>query len=53
MNKWVCIAYGTMWLAVALGVVAGLYFTKSAWCMWAFILPSTIKIHFGDKEGIE
>nr|DAW88477.1 MAG TPA: hypothetical protein [Caudoviricetes sp.] len=27
------------WISVAVAVSVGIYITKSAWCLWAFILP--------------
>lgn len=27
-------------IATAIGVVAGVYFTESAWCVWAFLIPT-------------
>ena len=38
------IAYATMWVAVAVAVIAGMLITKSAWCLWAFLLPSGIEL---------
>ncbi len=32
-------SYAVMWIAVAIGVIFGLYFTKNANCLWAFLLP--------------
>ena len=43
-NKWVWVAYGMVWFAVAIAVSIGIYFTKSAWCLWAFIFPMSISI---------
>lgn len=31
------IANTAAWIATSIGVVAGIYFTKSAWCLWAFL----------------
>lgn len=27
------------WIATALAVIVGIEVTRSAWCLWAFILP--------------
>lgn len=43
-NKWVWIAYASAWISTAIGVSFGVYFTKSAWCLWAFVLPGCITI---------
>ena len=29
-------ANAVAWIATSVGVVAGMYITKSAWCLWAF-----------------
>ena len=36
-NNWK--VYVTMWIAVAIAVMAGIYLTHSAWCLWGFLLP--------------
>lgn len=36
------IAYAIMWIAVSAAVIAGLYFTRSANCLWAFLLPACV-----------
>lgn len=43
-NKSMWFAYATMWVAVAVAVIAGMLITKSAWCLWAFILPANIEV---------
>jgi hypothetical protein len=45
------IAYALAWIAVAIGVSVGIYFTKSAWCLWAFIFPLFISITHNDKKS--
>lgn len=30
------------WISTAAGVIAGVYFTRSPWCLWALLLPWTI-----------
>lgn len=37
-------AYATMWVAVVVAVIAGMLITKSAWCLWALILPANIEL---------
>lgn len=34
-NKWKI----AMWISTAAAVIAGAYFTKSAWCLWTMIIP--------------
>lgn len=38
------IAYAIMWLSVSLAVCAGMYITKSAWCLWALLIPMMVKV---------
>ena len=33
-------ANAVAWIATSVGVVAGMYITKSAWCLWAFLIPA-------------
>lgn len=28
-----------MWVAMSIAVIAGIAITKSAWCLWAFLIP--------------
>lgn len=41
---WTSIAYASAWIATAIGVVVGIYFTGSAYCLWAFLLPASISL---------
>lgn len=36
------LSYAVAWISTAAGVIAGVYFTRSPWCLWAFLLPWTI-----------
>lgn len=45
-------AYAMAWLSTALAAIAGMYFTHSAWCLWALLLPACISIKT-DKNGKE
>lgn len=38
------LGYGLAWLSTAIATSVGIYYTHSAWCLWAFILPACIKI---------
>lgn len=31
-------AYSIIWISVSLAVCFGIYITKSAWCLWAFLI---------------
>ena len=33
------LAFASMWISTAIAIIAGLYFTKSADCLWAFVIP--------------
>jgi hypothetical protein len=37
-------AYACMWFATVIGVVAGIYFTKNANCLWTFIIPACVQV---------
>lgn len=43
-NKWVYIAWGISWLAVALGISVAIYITKNTACLWFFLIPAFISI---------
>lgn len=43
-------AYAMAWLSTAAACIAGMYFTHSAWCLWALILPACIKITNGKES---
>jgi uncharacterized membrane protein YgaE (UPF0421/DUF939 family) len=38
-SKYVWKIFVAAWLGTAVAVIAGVYFTHSAWCMWALVLP--------------
>lgn len=42
-SKAMWFAYAIMWIAVSAAVIAGMLITKSAWCLWAFLLTDSIK----------
>lgn len=45
------LAYAIAWMSTAAAVVAGVYFTHSAWCLWAFLLPAGINLKYrGEPE---
>lgn len=47
-------AYAMAWISTSAAVIAGMYFTKSAWCLWAFVLPACIELTHkqkGKEEG--
>lgn len=44
-------AYAVAWASTSAATVAGIYLTKSAWCLWALVLPACIELRSdkGDK----
>lgn len=51
-NKWLYIAYGLAWISTAIAVSIGIFYTKSAYCLWAMFIPAGISIKSSkdDKE---
>lgn len=47
------LAYVVAWISTSAAVIAGMYFTHSAWCLWAFILPACIKLTRSHKDNEE
>ena len=43
-------AYAMAWISTSAAVIAGMYFTKSAWCLWAFALPACIELTCKPKD---
>ena len=41
-------ANAVAWIATSVGVVAGMYLTKSAWCLWAFLIPALMMAEYAD-----
>jgi hypothetical protein len=33
-------AWAVMWIATSIAIIAGIYITKNANCLWAFLLPA-------------
>lgn len=46
-------AYAMAWVSTAVATIAGMYFTHSAWCLWAFILPACIELTHKNKDDKE
>lgn len=45
------LTYASAWIATAAAVIAGIYLTGSAWCLWALFIPAMIGIiHTDDNE---
>ena len=47
------IGYAAAWISTAAAVIAGFYFTGSAWCLWALLLPAMIGVKNSQKNGEE
>ena len=48
--KWSYIAYGVMWVSVAIAVSIGIYITKSPVCLWALFVPTFVSLKHPDNE---
>lgn len=46
-------AYAMAWISTSVAVIAGMYFTHSAWCLWAFILPACVELTKKNKDDEE
>jgi hypothetical protein len=44
------IVYCVAWIAVGAAVAYGIYMTKDARCLWAFVIPAMIGIKQGKNE---
>lgn len=42
--------YAVAWLSTALATGIGVYFTHSAWCLCAFVLPASISLLSKDDD---
>lgn len=42
-------ALGIAWIATSAAVIAGVYFTKSANCLWALLLPAMLRTSSNNK----
>ena len=38
------LAYASAWIATSAAVIAGIYLTGSAWCLWALFIPLGIRV---------
>lgn len=45
------LAYAAAWIATSSAVIAGIYLTGSAWCLWALLIPAMIRITRKDDKG--
>lgn len=50
-NILLTIGYATAWIATAVAVIFAIKYTGSAWCLWAFIFPSGLKLSFSSKHN--
>ena len=41
-NKFLYLAYGTMWIAVAAAIIYGIYITHRMSCLWFFLIPGCV-----------
>lgn len=47
------LAYGLAWLSTAIATSVGIYYTHSAWCLLALILPACINVSSKKDKDIE
>ena len=47
-NKTFVLAVASMWFATALAVIAGIFITKSASCLWAMFIPALCGVQDGN-----
>ena len=40
------LAWGMAWVATAVAVSVGIYYTKSANCLWAMLIPAMVSIKY-------
>lgn len=48
-NKWCYISFALIYIAYSLAIIAAVYITKSAWCLWGFLLMPRLSMK-SDKE---
>lgn len=46
-------AYVIAWISTSAAVISGMYFTKSALCLWALALPACIKLTRNSEDDKE
>lgn len=49
-NKTFILTVASMWFATALAVIAGIFITKSANCLWAMFIPALCDVKMGDSK---
>lgn len=45
------LAYASAWISTAAAVIAGIYLTGSAWCLWALLIPLGISTCIGGDNS--
>lgn len=50
-KKWAYIAFALVYIAFSLAIAVAVYITKSAWCLWGFLLMP--KLSVGSDNGGE
>lgn len=46
----ITLIYIAAWIATAVAVIFAIKLTGSAWCLWGFIFPGSIKIETNDED---
>lgn len=44
-------AYAAAWISTSAAVIAGIYLTGSAWCLWALFIPAMIRVTHKDDSN--
>lgn len=44
------LAYAAAWISTSAAVIAGIYLTGSAWCLWALFIPAMIRVTHKDAS---
>lgn len=47
----VWITYAAMWISASAAVTVGMCITKSAWCLWALLIPACVKLEIHNKSN--
>ena len=48
-NIAITIAYASAWIATSITVIFAIKYTGSAWCLWALLFPTYIKISMSNE----
>lgn len=49
-KKWAYIAFALVYIAFSLAIAVSVYITKSAWCLWGFLLMPRLSMRSDTEE---